>query len=67
MINRKVNRKRKDAECVENIQMKYKLQYSKILGTFSEKTTNQFRNIENLKFTELYNVNKFKEFSRFLF
>ena len=49
---------------MENMKMKYKRQYSKIFETISENTTNRFRDIENLKFTELFN--KFKEYSRFL-
>ena len=40
----------------------YEFHSSKILETLSVNTTNRLRNIENIKFMELFNVSKFKEY-----
>ena len=50
------------------MKITYEFRYSKILDTFS---VNRLRDIENLKYTELFHVRKFKEyennFPNFLF
>ncbi|XP_077287360.1 zinc finger MYM-type protein 1-like [Arctopsyche grandis] len=62
VITKNFNRKRKYAECEEDVKTTYKLHYSEILETLSVNTTNRFRDIENLKFLEFFNVKKFKEY-----
>ncbi|XP_017769819.1 PREDICTED: zinc finger MYM-type protein 1-like [Nicrophorus vespilloides] len=64
LITAKFNRKRKVAECMADVKKTYKLRYSKILKTLSADTTNRFRDIENLKFMELFNVDKFKIYEK---
>ncbi|XP_077292819.1 zinc finger MYM-type protein 1-like [Arctopsyche grandis] len=62
VITKNFNRKRKYAECEEDVKTTYKLHYSEILETLSVNTTNRFRDIENLKFLQFFNVKKFKEY-----
>ncbi|XP_077296133.1 uncharacterized protein LOC143918231 [Arctopsyche grandis] len=62
VITKNFNRKRKYAECEEDVKTTYKLHYSEILETLSVNTTNRFRDIENSKFLEFFNVKKFKEY-----